>query len=351
MNVAIVGATGYGGMQLVSLLKDNNNYKISFLGGNKSAGSKWNDIFPFINISDNLMVETIDPNKIAENSDIAILSLPNGVSSQITPKLLKNGIKVIDLSADYRYKSLDKWKEIYKRESKIYKREDYELCEEAVYGLTEINYEVISKSRLIACPGCYPTSSLIPLFPLLSQGIIDNDGIIIDSKSATSGGGREPKQNLLLSECSEGLSAYGLINHRHTSEIEGILSRISGIEIELLFTPHLIPMARGMFTTIYCRLKDPGLTSDDCKILLESYYRNFPNIKILPVGVYPSTKWVRNTNNIFLSLNVDKRNGRLVILSVLDNLLKGQAGQSLQNLNLIYGLDSNEGLEFKNFYP
>ena len=351
MNVAIVGATGYGGMQLVSLLKDNNNYKISFLGGNKSAGSKWNDLFPFINLRDNLLVEDIDPNKIAENSDIALLSLPSGVSSQVTPKLLKNGIKVIDLSADYRYKSLDKWKEIYNKESNIYKREDYELCEEAVYGLTEINYEIISKSRLIACPGCYPTSSLIPLYPLLSQGIIDNDGITVDSKSGTSGGGREPKQNLLLSECSEGLSAYGLINHRHTSEIENILNGISGIEIELLFTPHLIPIARGMFTTIYCRLKDPGLTSDDCKTLLESYYRNFSNIQILPVGVYPSTKWVRNTNKIFISLKVDQRNGRLVILSVLDNLLKGQAGQSLQNLNLICGLDINDGLEFNNFYP
>ena len=351
MNVAIVGATGYGGMQLVSLLKDNNNYKISFLGGNKSAGSKWNDLFPFINLRDNLLVEDIDPNKIAENSDIALLSLPSGVSSQVTPKLLKNGIKVIDLSADYRYKSLDKWKEIYNKESKIYKREDYELCEEAVYGLTEVNYEIISKSRLIACPGCYPTSSLIPLYPLLSQGIIDNDGITVDSKSGTSGGGKEPKQNLLHSECSEGLYAYGLVNHRHRSEIEDILSAISGIEIELLFTPHLIPIARGIFTTIYCRLKDPGLTSDDCKTLLESYYRNFSNIQILPVGVYPSTKWVRNTNKIFISLKVDQRNGRLVILSVLDNLLKGQAGQSLQNLNLICGLDINDGLEFNNFYP
>ena len=351
MDVAIVGATGYGGMQLVSLLKDNNNYKISFLGGNKSAGSKWNDLFPFINLRDNLLVEDIDPNKIAENSDIALLSLPSGLSSQVTPKLLKNGIKVIDLSADYRYKSLDKWKEIYNKESKIYKREDYELCEEAVYGLTEINYEIISKSRLIACPGCYPTSSLIPLYPLLSQGIIDNDGITVDSKSGTSGGGRESKKNLLHSECSEGLSAYGLVNHRHRSEIEDILSAISGIEIELLFTPHLIPIARGMFTTIYCRLKDPGLTSDDCKTLLESYYRNFSNIQILPVGVYPSTKWVRNTNKIFISLKVDQRNGRLVILSVLDNLLKGQAGQSLQNLNLICGLDMNDGLEFNNLYP
>ncbi len=351
MNVSIVGATGYGGIQLISLLKSNPNYKITFLGGNKTAGARWNDIFPFVNLQNNLLIEEINTNKIAEKSEIALLSLPSGISSTITPTLIEKGLKVIDLSADYRYKSLDRWKEIYSKESNIFKRNDYELCEEATYGLSEINQDAITNSRLIACPGCYPTSTLIPLIPFLTQGIIDNDGISVDSKSGTSGGGRDPKQDLLLAECGEGISAYGLINHRHTSEIEDILSSISGNEIELIFTPHLIPIVRGMFTTIYCRLKDPGLTSEDCKTLLESYYRKYLNIKILPVGVYPSTKWVRNTNDMYISLNVDKRNGRLVILSVLDNLIKGQAGQALQNLNLISGLDINEGIEFTNIYP
>ena len=351
MNVSIVGATGYGGIQLISLLKSNPNYKITFLGGNKTAGARWNDIFPFVNLQNNLLIEEINTNKIAEKSEIALLSLPSGISSTITPTLIEKGLKVIDLSADYRYKSLDRWKEIYSKESNIFKRNDYELCEEATYGLSEINQDAITNSRLIACPGCYPTSTLIPLIPFLTQGIIDNDGISVDSKSGTSGGGRDPKQDLLLAECGEGISAYGLINHRHTSEIEDILTSISGNEIELIFTPHLIPIVRGMFTTIYCRLKDPGLTSEDCKTLLESYYRKFLNIKILPVGVYPSTKWVRNTNDMYISLNVDKRNGRLVILSVLDNLIKGQAGQALQNLNLISGLDINEGIEFTSIYP
>ena len=351
MNVAIVGATGYGGIQAVNLLKNNKNYKISYLGGNKSSGSKWNDNFPFIYLDSDLFIEKISVDNISNNSDIALLCLPNGISSTLTRGLLEKGIKVIDLSADYRYKSLDEWKKVYTKEASIYKRNDDDLCKEAIYGLPEINKDAISKAQLIACPGCYPTSALIPLIPFLSQGIIENEGIVIDSKSGTSGGGREPNQKLLLSECGEGLSAYGLINHRHTSEIEQIASFISGDSIQLLFTPHLVPMARGMHSTIYGRLKDPGLTSDDCRILLENFYRNYSNINVLPVDTFPSTKWVKNTNQIFLSVKVDNRNGRIIILSVIDNLLKGQTGQAIQNLNIISGFTMDEGLELTNNYP
>jgi len=351
MNVAIVGATGYGGIQAVNLLKDNKNYKISYLGGNKSSGSKWNDNFPFIYLDSDLFIEKISVENITKCADIALLCLPNGISSSLTRGLLEKGVKVIDLSADYRYKSLDEWKSVYIREASIYKRNDDDLCKEAIYGLPEINKDAISKARLIACPGCYPTSALIPLVPFLSQGIIENEGIVIDSKSGTSGGGREPNQKLLLSECGEGLSAYGLINHRHTSEIEQIASFISGNEIELLFTPHLVPMARGMHSTIYGRLKDPGLTSDDCRILMENFYRNFKNIHVLPVDTFPSTKWVKNTNECYLSVKVDNRNGRIILLSVIDNLLKGQTGQAIQNLNIMSGFSMDQGLELTNSYP
>ena len=351
MNVAIIGATGYGGIQLVNLLKNNNNYIISFLGGNKLCGKKWNDIFPFISLSNNPIIEHISVENIASKSDIVILSLPNGISSTITPSLIEKGIKVIDLSADYRFKSLDIWKQIYSKESKKYKREDYALCQKSVYGIPEINHIEISTSNLIACPGCYPTSSLIPLIPFIKQDIIEAEGIIIDSKSATSGGGRSPKENLLFSECGESVTAYGLINHRHTTEIEQTLTSFCGKQIQLLFTPHLVPISRGMFSTIYARLNDPGLTSKDCKILLENYYRNYSNIVVLPVDVYPSTNWVRNTNKIYISIKVDPRNGKIIILSALDNLLKGQAGQAIQNLNLISGLDINEALDLTSFYP
>ncbi len=351
MNVAIVGATGYGGIQAVNLLKDNNNYQITYLGGYKSSGSKWSDNFPFINIKSDNLIEEISVDNIAEKADIALLCLPNGISSTLTRGLLEKGLKVIDLSADYRYKSLDQWKRVYSSEAAKYKRDDDDLCKEAVYGLPEINQNDISKSRLIACPGCYPTSSLIPLIPFLSQGIIDNEGIIIDAKSGTSGGGREPNQKLLFSECGDGLSAYGLINHRHTSEIEQIAALISGNDIELLFTPHLIPMTRGMHSTIYGRLRDPGLTSSDCRIILENFYRNYSNVRVLPVDIYPSTKWVRNTNEIHISVKVDSRNGRIILLSVIDNLVKGQTGQAIQNLNLLSGLSMNDGLQIVNHYP
>ncbi len=351
MNVAIVGAAGYGGLQLVNLLKGNKNYNISFLGGDKNAGRKWNDIFPFISIKNDPYIEKISIEEISEKCDIALLSLPSGISSTITPHLIERGIRIIDLSADYRYKSLDKWKEIYSKESSIYKRNDYKLCSEAVYGITELFDKEITKAKIVACPGCYPTSALIPLAPFLSQGIIENEGIIIDSKSGLSGGGRNPKEDLLFSEASEGIKAYGLINHRHISEMEQILGFVSGDKIQLQFTPHLVPVVRGMFTTIYGRLKDPGLTADDCKILLDNFYRNYTNIKILPVGVYPSTKWTRNTNDIYISINVDRRNGRIIFLSTLDNLLKGQAGQAVQNLNLISGQSADNGLDLINFYP
>jgi len=351
MNVAIVGATGYGGIQAVNLLKDNKNYKITYLGGNKSSGSKWSENFPFINLESDIYIEEISVKSIANKANVALLCLPNGISSTITKGLLEKGIKVIDLSADYRYKSLEQWKRVYSNEAKKYKRDDDDLCQEAVYGLPEIYYSDISKARLIACPGCYPTSALIPLIPLLSQGIIDNEGIVIDSKSGTSGGGREPNQKLLFSECGDGLSAYGLINHRHTSEIEQIAGLIAGNDIELLFTPHLVPMTRGMHSTIYGRLRDPGLTSCDCRIILENFYRNFSNIKVLPVDIYPSTKWVRNTNEIHLSVKVDNRNGRIIILSVIDNLIKGQSGQAIQNLNIISGFPLNNGLDMINIYP
>ncbi len=351
MNVAIVGATGYGGIQAVNLLKNNKNYKISYLGGNKSSGSKWNDNFPFIHLDYDPFIEKISVDNISNKTDIALLCLPNGISSTITRGLLDKGVKVIDLSADYRYKSLEEWKKVYTREASIYKRNDDDLCKESIYGLPEINKDEISKGRLIACPGCYPTSALIPLIPFLSQGIIENEGIIIDSKSGTSGGGREPNQKLLLSECGESISAYGLINHRHTSEIEQIASIISGNEIQLLFTPHLVPIARGMHSTIYGRLKDPGLTSDDCRILMENFYRNFNNINVLPVDTFPSTKWVKNTNQNYLSVKVDNRNGRIIILSVIDNLLKGQTGQAIQNLNIMSGFSMDEGLELTSNYP
>ena len=349
--VAIIGATGYGGLQLVKLLNEHPHFQIASLYGERSAGKSWNDINPFIKISEDIKICTSNINEIAELADYAILSLPNGLSSQLTPSLLEKGIKILDLSADYRFKSLDKWKDVYSTEALKYPRFDYELCEEAVYGFSEEFSNEISQARLIACPGCYPTSSLSVLIPFLKQGLIDSDGIIIDAKSGTSGGGRNPNEQLLLSECSESIKPYGVIGHRHTSEIESIASYFAGHSVNLQFTPHLVPMVRGILSTVYARLRDPGLTAEDCKIVIEAFYKNKPFIDILPVGTYPATKWVKHTNKIMISVEVDKRNGRIVLMSVIDNLLKGQAGQAIQNLNIMHGLESDVGLPKTTFYP
>ena len=349
--VAIIGASGYGGLQLVKLINEHPIFKIALLCGERSADKNWNDLNPFIKIPENKKIITFDIDEIAQVADYAILSLPNGLSSQITPLLLKKGIRVLDLSADYRFKSLDKWKEVYSSEATKYSRFDYELCEEAIYGFSEEFSSEISKSRLIACPGCYPTSSLSVLIPFLKQGLIESEGIIIDAKSGTSGGGRNPNEQLLLSECSESIKPYAVKGHRHTTEIECIASQFAGHEVNLQFTPHLVPMVRGILTTVYARLRDPGLTAEDCKIVIEAFYKKQPFIDILPVGTYPATKWVRNTNKILISVQVDKRNGRIVLMSVIDNLLKGQAGQAIQNLNIMHGLKEDIGLPKITFYP
>ncbi len=349
--VSIIGASGYGGLQLVKLITDHPNFEISNLSGERSAGNSWNDTNPFMKISGDKEISKSNIDEIAEASDYVILSLPNGLSSQLTPLLLKKGIRVLDLSADYRFKSLEKWKEVYSKEAAKYPRFDYELCEEAIYGLSEEFRSEISNSRLIACPGCYPTSSLSVLIPFLKQGLIESEGIIIDAKSGASGGGRNPNEQLLLSECSESIKPYGVIGHRHTAEIESVASHFAGHEINLQFTPHLVPMVRGILSTVYARLRDPGLTADDCRILLEAFYKNEPFIDILPVGIYPATKWVKNTNKVMISVEVDKRNGRIVLMSVIDNLLKGQAGQAIQNLNIMHGLEADISLPKITFYP
>ncbi len=349
--VSIIGASGYGGLQLVKLINDHPNFEITNLSGDRSAGNSWNDTNPFMKINGDKEISKSNIDEIAEVSDYVILSLPNGLSSQLTPLLLKKGTRVLDLSADYRFKSLDKWKEVYSKEAAKYARFDYELCEEAIYGFSEEFRCEISNSRLIACPGCYPTSSLSVLIPFLKQGLIESEGIIIDAKSGTSGGGRNPNEQLLLSECSESIKPYGVIGHRHTAEIESVASHFAGHEINLQFTPHLVPMVRGILSTVYARLRDPGLTAEDCKILMEAFYKNQPFIDILPVGIYPATKWVKNTNKVMISVEVDKRNGRIVLMSVIDNLLKGQAGQAIQNLNIMHGLEQDIGLPKITFYP
>jgi N-acetyl-gamma-glutamyl-phosphate reductase len=260
-------------------------------------------------------------------------------------------VKVVDLSADYRYRSLAQWQEVYASEAREVTRSDQALCQEAVYGLVEWEASRIRKARLVAAPGCFPTASLLALLPFLQQGLIEPAGIVIDAKSGTSGGGRAAKEHLLLAEASEAVAPYGVVGHRHTSEIEQIAGQAAGQPIQLQFTPHLMPMVRGLLATVYARLRDPGLTADDCSTLLSAAYRNSASVAVLPVGSYPSTKWVRQTNRCLLSVQVDRRTGQLIVMSAIDNLIKGQAGQGVQCLNLLAGLEANTGLPQLPFYP
>ena len=349
--VAVVGASGYGGLQSLRLLQRHPNFAITFLGGERSAGKRWSEICPFLPLLDDPRVEVPDPDKIAAVADYAVLSLPNGLASAMVPKLLERGVRVVDLSADYRYRSLDAWKQVYVQEAQTHQRTDADLCQEAVYGLPEWHGPEIAQARLVAAPGCFPTTSLLPLLPFLKQGLIETDGLIIDAKTGTSGGGRAAKEHLLLAEASESIVPYGVVGHRHTSEIEQIASSVAGCSINLQFTPHLVPMVRGLLSTVYARLRDPGLTAEDCTTVLEAIYRHHPCVRVLPVGTYPATKWAKHTNQALLSVQVDSRTGRLVLMSAVDNLMKGQAGQGVQCLNLMAGLQATTGLPLEPFYP
>ncbi len=351
IRVAILGSTGYGGLQSLRILNDHPNFEVTYLAGDTTVGKYWNDLFPFIPLNENYKINKIDPNINKDIADIVLLSLPNGLASQYVPTFLKNNLRVIDLSADYRFKSLQQWKYVYSTHSITNNRNDEDLCSTAVYGLPELNFGLIKDTNLVACPGCYPTASLLPLLPFLKQGLIEYDGIVIDAKSGSSGGGRIANKNLLLAEISESISPYQVIGHRHTPEIEQIATAVAGKPISVQFTPHLVPMIRGILSNVYAQLRDPGLTSEDCRTIIESFYRNHESILVLPVGTYPSTKYVRNTNKAMLSVQVDKRTGRIVMMCVIDNLIKGQAGQAIQCLNIMNGFETNKGLTFNNFYP
>ena len=349
--VAVIGASGYGGLQTLRLLQGHPELQVSFLGGERSSGKRWSELTPFLPLPGDPVVQSPDPAAIAEAADFAVLSLPNGLASTLVPPLLERGVKVVDLSADYRYNALDQWKEVYASEARAFPRNDSELCAEAVYGLVEWERERIATARLVAAPGCFPTASLLALTPLLKQGLIETAGIVVDAKTGTSGGGRAAKENLLLAEASEGVAPYGVVGHRHTSEIEQLSSRAAGRSIQLQFTPHLIQMVRGLLATVYGRLRDPGLTADDLTTLLEAAYRHAPCVQVLPVGTYPSTKWVRQTNKALLSVQVDRRTGQVIVMSAIDNMVKGQAGQGVQCLNLMAGLPAETGLPLLPFYP
>ena len=344
--IGIIGASGYGGVQLVRLLLEHPGVEIVYLGGESSAGKQYGSIYPHLAHCVDLNIEKIDLDEVAARCEAVFIGLPNGLACDIAPTLIKKGCKVLDLSADYRFSNLDTYTAWYKKE-----REDMAIAATAVYGLPELHREQIKQSQLIGCPGCYPTASLLALAPLLKQGLIEPSTVIIDAKSGTSGGGRQAKTNMLLAEADNSLAAYGVASHRHTPEIEQICSSLARQEVTVQFTPHLIPMVRGILSTVYATLRDPGLVGEDLITIYSAFYRSSPFIKILPNGVYPQTKWACGTNLSYIGIQADSRTGRVIVMSAIDNLIKGQAGQAVQCLNLMMGWDEALGLPQLSFYP
>ncbi|MEA5578884.1 N-acetyl-gamma-glutamyl-phosphate reductase [Anabaena sp. UHCC 0451] len=344
--VGIVGASGYGGVQLVRLLMDHPEVELVYLGGESSAGKTFADLYPHLGSIVNLKIEAVDPEIIASRCEVVFLSLPNGLACDIAPKLLEKGCKVLDLSADYRFSDLKTYTTWYGTQ-----RSDRTIAETAVYGLPELYRDRIAEAQLIGCPGCYPTASLLALSPLLKQGLIVPETAIIDAKSGTSGGGRQAKVNLLLAEADNSLGAYNVGRHRHTPEIEQICSDLAGHEVTVQFTPHLIPMVRGILATVYANLRDPGLVRDDLITIYTAFYRNSPWVKICNSGTYPQTKWACGSNVCYIGIEVDPRTRRVIVMSAIDNLIKGQAGQAIQCMNIMLGWDETLGLPKVGFYP
>ncbi|WP_267383590.1 N-acetyl-gamma-glutamyl-phosphate reductase [Cyanobacterium sp. uoEpiScrs1] len=344
--VGIIGASGYGGIQLVRILLEHPNVDIVYLGGSGSVGKPYGDLYPHLAHCVNLSIEPIDIDLITSRCRVVFLGLPNGLACELVPQLLRKGCKVLDLSADYRFRNLGTYSAWYNKD-----RTDHETAIQSVYGLPELYQEEIKSTSLVGCPGCYPTASLMALSPLLKQGLILPETAIIDAKSGTSGGGRQAKTPLLLAEAEGSFMAYEVASHRHTPEIEQICSDLAGYEVKVQFTPHLLPMVRGILVTVYASLRDPGLVRDDILTIYSAFYRSFPFVKILPHGVYPQTKWAWGTNLCYIGVETDPHTDRVIVMSAIDNLVKGQAGQAVQCLNLMMGWDQTLGLPRLCFYP
>ncbi len=343
VRVAIVGASGYAGAELVRLLVRHPGAEIGVLTADRKAGQPFGAVFPHLAgaaLPDLVALDRVDWAAI----DVVFCGLPHGTTQDVIAAL-PSALKVIDLSADFRLADPDTYARWYGHAHRA-----PELQKEAVYGLSELARDAIAKARLVACPGCYPTAALLALVPVIEAGGIVPEDIIIDAKSGVSGAGRGLNEATLFAEVGEGIHAYGVASHRHTPEIEQGLARAAGRPVPVNFTPHLVPMNRGILSTIYVKLAD-GATADDLRAMLGERYRGEPFVRVLPEGAAPATRHVRGSNHCLIAVFADRLAGRAIILSVLDNLVKGASGQAVQNMNLICGFAETDGLEQEPLFP
>jgi N-acetyl-gamma-glutamyl-phosphate reductase len=338
VGTAILGATGYTGSELVRLLDRHPEAKLVFISSESNADEDYSAVHPQFRKRINLQLNKLKVTDIPASVDLVFCALPHGKSASIVAALLERGLKVIDLSADFRLKDPTLYDEWYSL-----KHPFPALLDTSVYGLPELYSREIKSAKLIANPGCYPTSIILALAPLLSEGLVLPEAIIIDSKSGVSGAGRAPKQPFHFPDCTENFKAYKVLSHQHIPEIEQELSRLSGKKTTIAFTPHLVPMIRGIFSTIYVY---PAVPVDEDKLLslYKEFYRNRYFIRVLDRDTLPETRFVRGTNYCDLALKVDRRTGLLVIMSAIDNLVKGASGQAIQNMNINFGFPEETGL-------
>lgn len=342
VRTAILGASGYTGAELVRLLSRHPSAEIAALTADRRAGASLASVFPHlagVALPDLVRIEEVDFDAI----DVAFCALPHGATHEVVAGLPER-VKVVDLSPDFRLFDTDVYGEWYGE----HKAPD--LQPSAVYGLTELMRVAVAGARLIANPGCYPTASILPLAPLLDAGLIGTDGIIIDAKSGVSGAGRAAREATLYGEVAEGIHAYGIASHRHVPEIEQELTRAAGTAITVNFTPHLMPMSRGILSTLYVTLAN-GADADDLRATLDARYRDEAFVTVLPAGAAPATRHVRGSNFCLMSVFADRLPGRAIIVSVIDNLVKGASGQAIQNMNLMFGLPETAGLDQQPLFP
>lgn len=344
VNVGVIGATGYVGIEIVRLLQNHPGINITSVVSQSFVGQKISDVYPNLRNVFDMECQGLNIDKITEGADIFITALPHGISKEVIPKLIEKDKRVIDHSGDFRYKSV----EVYEKWYNI-KHEMAGLLEYSVYGLPELYREKIKDAKIVGNPGCYPTCSILGIAPLLANKIIETKNIIIDAASGVSGAGRNTELAYQFCECTENFKAYKVSNHRHTSEIEQELSLLAGEELLVSFTPHLVPMKRGMLCTIYANLGSEKTTYELID-LYKQYYKDEFFVRIMDEGKIPETKYVAGSNYIDIGLVVDKRLNRVIVISALDNLGKGAAGQAVQDLNIMCGYPEHTGLTSPGLY-